>query len=327
MKFPLPSLFILLFLIVPIGTLAQPTEHDSTDYGWVKLKINIPEFFVLINRDLEKHQLYHSGDSLFLPHGYQELTIIGESIHDYNTMVYVRTGQTTRKTILFPTFPKRPRSFFHALQNEINIRIFTDSESDIFIDGELVGRNYTELLLSAGKHKLQIVHPEKGKLTKSFNADFQSIKTIARYNERPFNFSPILKFIPGIGYFSQKRNTRAVITIATLASLGTGIFFQNNKHNEIRTKYDSVYKEYLLTTSSVQAVQYRTQAIKYLDEMDSINFKTRAFTLSALAVYAITTIDGFLKPRSGYKGPARVHAQMSSFNSTLYSEVKLKIEF
>lgn len=320
---PLFALFIFLTGIVR----AQPLIVGDSTFSWVKVQVNIPDFFVLVDGKIGDFKLYSSGDSVQVPSGSHMLTIVGENISDYRTTYNVLPYKTDKKTILFTSFPRYPKSSYQVLKSKVTVRIYTDPESEIYVDDVHRGKNYTQLFLPPGKHNLHIIHPELGDLKKTIRTSYSEISEIYRYNTPPEGFSTPLKLIPGLGYLSQKRVTRAKITYGLFGGAVATWLVLNSKYNEKNESYKSALSLYNKAVTSETAIKYRIEANKYLDEMNSVNTKMKQLAIGTGLLYLITTIDGFIKPRSGYSYNPRLRARVNRIGANNYSELALRIDF
>lgn len=294
---------IFAFLIVSFlwteYAIAQETKI-STQNGWVKISINIPEFHVVVDDKLLDAIYMRNGDSLKLDIGHHSLRIISRVSSDYQTGVWIRKNKTTTKRVQL-TITKRPRSSYQLIENEINYRITTDSESTIFIDDEEIGTGYSEVFLNPGVYKLKTVHPEYGSLTKRIKADYYDVRSIQRFNENPNTFNPILRLIPGYSYIKNREYGKAVVTYSGITVLTSAVIFLNRDFERESDFYDLYYDQYLNASSYEEATVMTYRSKRALSEMSRIDKQITVGLIGIALIYLGSTIDGFIKPKSGYK--------------------------
>lgn len=318
--------FLACLLLISGRTYGQPIILGDSTKSWVQIQVNIPEFFVKIDNKIVNFQTYEPGDSVLVPSGKHTLTIVGENVNDYRINFDVLPHQTVNKNIVFTSFPKKPRSSYQVMKSKITVRINTDPHSEIYVNDIHQGTNHIELFLPPGRHKLYIVHPEYGDLKKTIHTTFSEINEIYRYNKPPKGFSTITKFIPGIGYISQKRITRAKITYILIGGAAASWFVLNSKYNDKSESYNSALSLYNKAITSEQAIKYRLEANKYLDQMTAVNLNMKRLVIGTGLLYLITTIDGFIKPRKGYSYKPKLEAKISRIGTKNYSALTFRVD-
>lgn len=291
--------FLIVFFLWTEYAIAQETKI-STQNGWVKISINIPEFHVVVDDKLLDAIYMQNGDSLKLDVGHHSLRIISRVSSDYKTGVWIQKNKTTTKRVQV-TITKRPRSSYQLIENEINYRITTDSESTIFIDDEEIGTGYSEVFLNPGVYKLKTVHPEYGSLTKRIKADYYDVRSIRRFNENPNTFNPIMRLIPGYSYIKNKEYGKAVVTYSGIAVLTSAVIFLNRDFKRESDFYDLYYDQYLNASSYEEATVMTYRSKRALSEMSRIDKQITVGLIGIALIYLGSTIDGFIKPKSGYK--------------------------
>tara|TARA_R110000868_G_scaffold378658_7_gene644216 strand:+ start:11053 stop:12006 length:954 start_codon:yes stop_codon:yes gene_type:complete len=300
-------------------------QEEKENFGWVQIHTNLEKFYLVVDNDYQNSYFLTSGDSLKLPIYGHELRIVWRNINDYVTLVDIPLNKTVLKRINFAQFTSYPKSSYQILESRQNVSISTDNNSEIFIDGESVGTQYAELFLNPGKYDLSIINPEFGSLEKTVNVSYHEFTSVARYNENPNPIPAFAKLIPGLSYLSTKQSKKAIITYSGLALLsGTALYF-NSEYNKKNDLFQLQNEEYLAATSTEEAILKRNIAKGTISDMESINEKINIATISAIAFYAITTIDGFRKPKGGYKGPDFLNPQFglnrNSLNGNLFAEI------
>ena len=279
------------------------SANAQEDKGWLKLITNIEQFYLILDNNYEYVYEFSTGDSVLVDAGVHRILIVGENFSDYKSTWRIQPDTTTTKKINF-YLSEYPQTSYQIIKNRRNVAISTDENSDIFVDSKLVGTNYTEILLNPGLHRLEIKHPEYGNLKTSFMVGSQSLVEIGRYNQDPTPTPAILKILPGASYLANQQYLKAGITYVGLIGLSSLAVQYNNKYEDLDTEYQRYYTQYLTASSPENAIRFREFSLNTLDEMEQTNTKLTLSVVGIAAVYLVSTIDGFRKPKSGYKGPS-----------------------
>lgn len=293
-------------------SVAQETE-DRTESGWTKIVINIPEFYLVVDDNINEAIYMQNGDSLKLEKGSHNLRFISKVSSDYQTKVWIQTNKMTVKRIQLTVVKRPPRSSYNLIESEINYRITTDTNSIIFINDKEIGKGNAELFLNPGVYKLKTVHPEYGSLTKRIKADYYEAKSIHRYNENPNSFNPMMRMIPGYSYMKNKQYGKAVITYSGIAVLTAAVLFLNRDYERKSDLYDVQYDQYLNASSFEEATLMAHNSKHTISQMKRIDKQLTTSIIGLALIYVGSTIDGFIKPRSGYKwsNKSRVNAGLN----------------
>lgn len=324
--------FFLLFLLITCGLYkigpAQTPENPISE-NWLKISTNLENFYLVVDNDFKNSFYLTSGDSVLLPVGRHELRIAWRNINDFVTSVTIVDSRTTSRRIVLSNFTTSPTtSSYQILENQQNVNVVTDAGSEIFLDGDYVGTEYTELFLNPGKYKLHIIHPVHGSLTKTLKIDPYKYTSVARFNENPNPLPITKKLIPGYSYLSNKQYKKAVLTYSGLVLLTGASLHFNSEYNEKNKLFEELNAEYLNADTPERAIALRREAQNTIQEMDKLNTRITAFTFGAMAWYALTTLDGLRKPKDGYSGNISFQPQFSfDGNTSLYPKVSLNIVF
>ncbi|MFV1884255.1 MAG: hypothetical protein ACMZ7B_07200 [Balneola sp.] len=321
------SLLILISLSQYSFVQAQTSENPPLK-NWLKISTNLENFYLVVDDDFKNSFYLTSGDSILLPVGRHELRIVWRNINDFTTSVTIVDSRTTSRRIVLSSFMTRPTaSSYQILENQQNVNVVTDAESEIFLDGDYVGTEYTELFLNPGKYKIHIIHPVHGSLKRTLKIDPQKYISVARFNENPNPLPFGKKLIPGYSYLSNKQYKKAALTYSGLILLTGAALLSNSDYNRKNNLFQSLNREYLTSNNSQRVVALREEIQGTLNEMDELNTRITAFTLGAVTWYALTTLDGLRKPKDGYPGNISVQPQFSYHDNSPYPKVSLNIDF
>lgn len=307
-------------------SLAQ-ANNENQEKNWLKISTQIEEFYLVVDNDYLNSYHFASGDSILLPIGRHELRMIWRNIDDYVSYIEIRKDQTAVKHVTFTSFKTSPNTSYQIIESQQNVSIQTDPNSSIYIDGQFKGTQYSELFLNPGKYELYIESPEYGSLTKTLSVGYTEYTYIAQYNQ---NINPIptyQKLIPGASYLSTRQYTKATVTYLGLIALtGTALYFNSN-YNSKADLFEKQSQRYLEANNPQLAIALRLQAQNTLKEMETLNTRITWLTIGAVAWYGITTIDGFRKPKEGYKGAITLRPNLAYHNYSFNPELSVKIKF
>ena len=308
---------IITFFVFSSPLIAQKSDSEK-NIGWLKIEVNAPSFFLIIDEDFENHFSIFSRDSVELTTGKHQFRIVGERINDVTGDVIIKENETTTRRF-FSSFSNNPKTSYQIIQQGSNVNIATEKGGLIFVDGEYIDTSNTELLLSPGKHSLEITHPELGSLSTKFKVAEYKTTNIARFNADPTPNPTILKILPAVGYFSNQQYTKGIITLSSLSAIGISLFVLNNKYDSELSQYKNLTQKYRMATTTQEAVYFRRLAEATIVDLDRINKQMNWLLTGASVIYVYTTIRGFLKPKEGYAG--RINALPKIEFSTLnYSQ-------
>ena len=268
-------LLILSCLVVFSLFISNDVAAQSKMTGKLYFDVNLPEpFYVVLNDDLINAQKISPGDTLSLPSGLYDITLISYFIDDEYFEQYVDANSITRIHRNYQKFRILHRSTFTQLENRANLAIKTDPGAEIFIDGEKVGIENSSLLLNPGKYTVKSVHPELGTITNKVKISYAETELLNRYHTNQSTRSPGLYFLPAGGYIITEQTNKVIFTYLTLSALGVSYFTIDNKLRE---------SDYIYDHDRLRTLQ-----------------KASLYTFGA--VYLLTTIDGLRKPKGGYPG-------------------------
>lgn len=290
-------LFLLLFFI-SFSTLI--IAQDS-NVGKLVVNVNLPESFYLINgNDLINAEQIDSGSVLDLEAGLYSFTIISKFIDDFKFRVQIIPNQINTYSHAFKTFRIGYRSTFEQLENQENLVISTDKLSEIFINGEPIGKHYASLLLNPGTYNIKTIHPTAGSLEQEIEVKWNETFFFTKFNEPQFANATSINLIPGGGYLINGQKDKAIVTYLTMGLLIGSYFTIDRKIKDQRAIFNLQNLENLQTISLV------------------------GFGL----VYALSTIDGMRKPKNGYPANTKnLEFTSISLNKKVFPMTSLKFNF
>ncbi len=292
----------LLFLGVFI-LLLNASEVKGQQFGSIIIKSNVENLYLVIDNDFDNYKQISSGDTLLLLSGEKQLRLISPYFADYVQKVSVFPSITTTVEVKLKNVSRVNKSSWEILfiENRINSIIKTDDDSQIYINNALVGFGYYEGFLAPKKHSIEIVHPSFGSSSFSFSANLFDTTFHQKYNQDPVTVSSGLQFLPGFRYLKTKQFGKATLTYLGLISTSLGLMSIKDRYDSKQSDYNDALFLYQNATTISGAIRYRRELDEIKDEMNLINNINYAVIGLGVAITTISIIDGFKKPKSGYK--------------------------
>ncbi|RNC79675.1 MAG: hypothetical protein ED557_14230 [Balneola sp.] len=306
-------------------------ELDSTGTGTLVLDTNLEEFYLIVDDDVPNAVLAKSSIEINLQSGIRKLTVSSRYNDDYSFELDIPASDTLEYSIFISLYPRYPKTSFYTIQSGRNLRILTDKESVIFIDGREVTSHYSELFLPNGSYELRIDNPDHGSLNSKLKINSLEVKDFIRFNEEPSRHLRPLNIIPGFGQIRKQQHIKAGVFITGVLGLGIAAIRSDALYSDKKETFDTQFEEYLAANTVAEARSLRLEAESTLDEMQRINNTSRALALGTLLVYTYSIFDSFQKPKSGYRGPGNIDpslvVQSSPVENELYPQLSIRMNF
>lgn len=297
-----------------ISIYAQENDElrpSTTSFGTLVFDFNVDSALVILNNQYRDAFYVYKGDTvnvktgetsikISVMHDYlfeKVLTVIEDSLfiinHDFQFLPLT-------KKVLNGNFAAR--RYFNA-----NLLVITDEDSDIYLNEELVGKEFVYLNAPTGNNLVQARNSTTYQSlyvknsVQITNSDF-SFRIIERHIKPLESTSKTLSFLPGFSQAYKYQGTKALFIRASLGTLFAALSALEVKYRIDKKEYDDLLFEYRTTKNSSNA----TNLGDILETKDD-NLKTLAryrnislFTLIGTYVYNIA--DGLIsKPKSGFR--------------------------
>lgn len=294
------------FLSIYQGRLfSQDLNPDST-IGYLKLDIlDHDSVYVVINEDFESVLKFASNDTLTLEPGLTDVRIIKQCYRDVHWSVSV--DENKYKTLITSLIPVRnsnrlkkessyPRIFWEA-----NNFILSDPETDLYIDGIHVGREYA-VIDTTGSFEVTGVHSSGKKFTKEFNTDDESFFHFhEQYLRLSRTTSRALSFLPGGSQIYKKQYLKGFAFAAvTIGGLAVASIYES--------KYQDKWNEFFLIEFQYQSEKNHEEALRLGTKAEeAFNSSVRLSEIRDMVLYGTSLIylanivDGFIAPKIGYR--------------------------
>lgn len=315
--------FLFFFLLSSQYTYAQ--QADSTN-AWMKVISNLEQYYVVVDQDFEHPYLINKGDSVQVNPGVRHITVVWKTINDHKFTINAKAGETNKRYI-YHSSPNYPRSSYQTIVSQTNLFITTDENSTVYINGEKSGKHIVQTIVKPGTHLLRIEHPEYGTLKKHVQVNNLNVTEVARFNENPNKGKHFQRIIPGVGYLLNGQYVHASVTYATLLGAASAALISNHRYHKKEDLFHQQNAEYLAANSLTEATKYRQEALSTLNEMDNLNKKITAYSVGIAGIYIFSTIQGFLKPKSGYPGSSKYIPDLNVDSSPVTGRLFVKLSF
>ena len=269
--------------------------------GKLKINLNLPEeFYLVIDDNLIGAQKVDSGSVIEIEPGLYSFVIVSRFIDDHFFHILIEEGEITEYNHTFSVFRMNHKSTFNQLENEQNLFIKTDPNSEIFLDDKYIGKHTQSLLLNPGTYTIKIVHPTSGSLKETITIYYADDEYIARFNIPQHNYSGSVNILPGAGYILNGQDNKAIATYITLTML-VGSYF------------------------TIEKKITRQNLIWDVEKLESLQ---TASLIGIGVVYVFSVIDGSRKPRNGYPEKSMIFGTESmSFTNSTTPTIGFKLRF
>lgn len=301
-------ILFLVFFFLPITSRAQ--------VGYIEVTTNLESYYLVVNSDYENVTLRSKNERVEVPVGETEIRLIWEGINDFVNTYIIQENQVfeIRPILDFDDTPKN--SSLAIVRDYRNLNIYTDDESDIYLNGTYLGTGHVSGMLNPGSYQLNMVHPEFGSLKKQLNIYPVKFHEEFRFNDNPSHIGNALKIIPGVGYFSNGEHGKSIGTWMGMAFFGLNLWIQQRNYNLEYDRYKNLVDRYQSNSLQSNFPILRAEIKEKINILDRRKTQVNASILATGLFYAYTTYRGFRKPTEGF----------SVRNKRKRNEIKMQLE-
>lgn len=288
-------------LLVFILSYSSSVIGQEPNTGNLLININIPDsFYIVDGNDLINAQKVESGQVLNLDIGVYHFTIVSGYTDDFPISVRIESGATTTLSHTFNVFRINHYSSLAQIENQQNLIINTDPDSEIYLNGNQVGKHRVELLVNPGFYSIKTIHPLYGSLKENVEVSFTETELFSRYNEHQIRNAPIKSLLPGVGYLINDQKDLAILTYFTMGYLAGSYFSIDRK--------------------------IRDQSA--INDVQRLENQQTASLIGLGVVYLFTTIHSKRKPSNGYPQKKSIFGLSNVYiNNTIIPTTGFKIGF
>ena len=239
-----------MFIITGVGFSQE--SSDVLEHGYLEIKTNIilDSFYIIIDNDYNIYQKVEEGDIITLPVGPHKITAISQYNPDSEFNVDIKEDETINKLVYFSNSDKNSTPFIGSsypwIENQINLILYTDDDSEIIIDSESVGFGFVQLDLPDGLHKLETKNPLAGNTKEELKVTSKRLIILEMFNKPLKTKSQYLSFFPGASQLYKGEKWKGILllgsTVACLAYAAKShidYIDYNLRYNNSKMAYDS----------------------------------------------------------------------------------------
>ncbi len=283
---------LFVFIVLPFSLDAQQ--------GYIQVTTNLDNFYLVLNHDYENVALYKRNDKIPAEVGFNHVRLIWEGMNDFEDIILIQEDQVfeIRPVIDFDEFPDK--SSLSIVRNYRNLSIYTDEQSEIYINNTYLGTGLVSGMLNPGVYEMKIVHPKRGVLEKELIVRQAKYNEIFRFNEDPNQIIKPFRILPGFGYYANGEVGKAATTWMATSILVFNVWVQNRSYERAQNNYDELVLKYDNETRADRFTQLRSDIDAQIDRIDERRIKLNTSIIATGLFYAFTTYRGFQKPKRGY---------------------------
>lgn len=291
--------------IINAQNLSNGLSEENIDYGYLKIRANIDSLYVVINEDFINYHVVSRADSIKLPVGEHKVRLISNKIYDFNDEVLIEKDYTYTMAINFDfeinPLSLRRLSSFPRIAWGGNLLVYTDTDSDIHINGVHMGTGFASINLEEGSYVLSTSNNMAGSSSRLIYLENSRLSVQRLYNKPDKFTSRALSIAPGFSQVYKNEIPKGIIIAVLTGSAGIAGFNYLNSYNKTNGKYLDAIENYnnAVLESDVYfygnlAESLRSTAVDHAKRRD-------VFLTLAAIFYAYNLWDAWRSPKSGYR--------------------------
>ncbi|MCB9211640.1 MAG: hypothetical protein H6609_19945 [Ignavibacteriales bacterium] len=308
-------LFNLFFLLTVLH--AQEVSSSIHKFGQLKiiLHVELNSYYLIVDKKFDDYIEIDKDSILTLPIGDHEITIVSKNYRDYEFKVKIEEGKlvTHRSTIISNIIDESENneSSYSWIKFNVNVKIFTDYDSDLFINGEFIGKGSTTQDLPEGDYKIESKHILAGNTTRLLKIRSKKFQTISMYNKPEKLWSQFLSVFPGVSQFYKGQLFRSYLylglTISSIAmAVKYNVSFRDNNfmYEEYKKYYDKSDSKSIIIEGNLSypILENANKTQEYYDLAKRDAQIRDVFLYAAVGIYIINILDAMLiEPDGGYR--------------------------
>lgn len=274
-----------------------------------------PLFGVLVVRtNLNRVNIDHDGAHipgsphpklLFLEPGERQIWISAVGFDSLSIKTRAEAGVTKETPILILQMNAEGRQLAARELPPARFSIETDSNTELFLNNELIGTGSTSLELESGIHSLKMVHPFQ---TRQFDLRLEpnQFRRDVNYMLPRKDFArAYAKIFPGLGHVYTKQDRGWIYMSAGVLTGGYSLYNGRLKRGQ-QVRYDDAYKRYRLSRSIESAANNRQLVLKEYGKLVSYHDRMRVGAVIFGLILGTQLVDIYLTtPPLGYRQEIR----------------------
>lgn len=301
-----PVCVVILQLLAVTGISAQ--EADTLGTGHVLIqRSDADTLLIVVDHDFSRYLAVTAEDSILaLSAGTRHLTIARKGAYDSFATVDVIADSLTAVVVQAYPAPSQRWSMYSSylrLAWGATLVVHTDSDASIFIDGKNVGTGQALLDLPEDVYDVVVEHPVLGrKREKVYVTDSRLVTADIFLRPSPGRMRA-MAVIPGGAHFYRRQPVRGGIAMAAVAGALSSTLYFHHQAQSVHKDFDTVRRLYAHAESEREALQLGDRADALFDDYSSHRRRRDIGLGVAAGIYALQLIDGFRRPKSGFRDP------------------------
>lgn len=312
----LRSVLILSFIILSpcFAIYAQENneiQNDSLTFGDVTFQLNVDSAYAIINNKFREPVIVKSGDTLNIKTGETsiKLSVIHDELYEEIITIAEDSIYSIKHDFQFLELNKKTLNNNIAARHyfDANLLVITDSDSDIFLDDELIGKEYVFTNAPIGRRLLRIESSDSFQAVYTKNSSVQNVSNYSfRIVEIYINPTKArarrLAFIPGFSQAYKYQATKSMIMMIGNITAFTTLSALEIKYRLEKNDYDDLLKRYNNSVSVFETTALGDLLVKQEKRLDNFALYRNISLIGLIGVYTYNVLDGFLsKPKMGYR--------------------------
>lgn len=282
-----------------------PFKSFSQDSSFVSFTFNADSAYLVVDKQYTDAVKISNGDSVLILHGQHILNL--STYYDkapVKKIFIAGSGLTLDFEFNEPetaSINSLSDNFAAKQDLRIDALIFTDSDSEIFLNDQFVGRERIGLNFNQEINVLRIENPNFG--SKEIDLNNEPFLQVIQPYKRPIrSIAQTASLLPGFsqGYKRQYLKGGAFL-LGNLLSLN---YYMNaaDEYSLEKDRFDALVEEYATIRNENDALELGNEIEALRGEIRDLDSRKNLFLGTTLGLYALNLFDAFIsKPRGGYR--------------------------
>ncbi len=326
MKYLVSLLFILLVS-------SEVKAQESLATGFLKLEFNADSALIVVDYDFTKTTFIANGTILELEAGLRTIELNLPLRPKITEQIFVFENRSRTLRIVFSDDSLSIESVKGNYASKeyfgLNTFVMTDEDSEIYYEGELLGKGFAAIDLPEGSGWIEIENPVFGKESVRVNG-LPFLEVYEHYKRPNRQLSNALSVVPGVSQFYKKDLIKSALFAGTFYPVFTIWIDTHLKYNSGLDDLDQLIKLYGNAGLERDANALGDQIDLKFQELDDLEKKRARFALYTGLIYGINIVDAvFMRPKGGFREKKNLDFYLDSdeLPEGYYPNLTMKVKF